>query len=442
MKLKIPNLVYSTLILFISNFVVRIIGFLYKIFLSHNLSDIHLGIYHLVFNFLMICIALTTTGIPTALSCLVARKKAFNDKHGTNTLFISAIYISFFIATIIALFTGFNSNYLSMKILHSNHLSIFIFAICPAIIAITLSNIVRGYYYGIKKVNIPAISQILEQVTKILFVYLIAKNFDNPTLVCLSAIVGISIGECTSLIFMTFGLAKKPYIDNKYTIDMREFISASYDTVKMSLPITCNRMSNIVLNSISSMIIPSRLALSGITYSNALGIYGTISGMVSPFVYLPFMLVSALVVNIIPSISLEVSRKNTYAIKRKILFSISITLIMGILCSFLFYFFGEDLCIFVFKNELAGTYLKNMFLIPLFLSLNHIISGILHSVGKEYISSLIGILSMIFQTTLLYFILPIPNVGINGYIIILTIIPFISFLACTLVLFKYLKSLR
>src|SRR3712207_1931169 len=131
-------------------------------------------------------------------------------------------------------------------------------------------------------------------------------------------------------------------------------------------------MSNIVLNSISSMIIPSRLALSGITYSNALGIYGTISGMVSPFVYLPFMLVSALVVNIIPSISLEVSRKNTYAIKRKIFFSISITLIMGILCSFLFYFFGEDLCIFVFKNELAGTYLKNMFLIPLFLSLNQI----------------------------------------------------------------------
>ncbi|MDO7206537.1 hypothetical protein Q5M85_23010 [Paraclostridium bifermentans] len=57
------------------------------------------------------------------------------------------------------------------------------------------------------------------------------------------------------------------------------------------------------------MIIPSRLALSGITYTTALGIYGTIAGMVFPFIYLPFMLVSALVVNIIPSISLDVSRK-------------------------------------------------------------------------------------------------------------------------------------
>lgn len=440
--MKIPNLVYSTLILFLSNFIVRVIGFLYKIFLSNNLSEVHLGIYHLVFNFLMICIALTTTGIPTALSCLVARKKAFNDKHSTNALFISTIYISFFIAALISIFVGFKSSYLSSKLLYSNKLSIFMLAICPSIIAITLSNVVRGYYYGIKKVNIPAISQILEQVSKIVFVYLIAKNFNNPTLICLSAIIGISIGECISLIFMTFNLAKKPYIENKYTIDIKEFILASYNTIKMSIPITCNRMSSIILNSIGSMIIPSRLALSGISYTNALGIYGIISGMVFPFIYLPFILVSALVVNIIPSISLEVTKKNTYAIKSKVYFSLILTLAMGILCSTLFYFFGEEICKIIFNNKSAGTYLKLMCLVPLFLSLNHILSGILHSIGKEYIASVIGISSMVIQTLCLYFILPIPNLGISGYIIILTLIPILSCILNYFVLYKYLKSLK
>ena len=440
--MKVPNLVYSTFILFISNFIVRAIGFLYKIFLSNNLSEVHLGIYHMVFNFLMICIALTTTGIPTALSCLVAKKKAFNDTHSTNVLFISTIYVSFIIAAFISLFVWFNSNYLSYKMLYSNNMSIFILAICPAIIAITLSNVVRGYYYGIKKVNIPAISQILEQISKIIFVYLIAKNFDNPTLICLSAIIGISIGECMSLIFMTFNLARKPYIDNRYTIDIKEFILASYNTIKMSLPITCNRMSSIILNSISSMIIPSRLALSGITYHNALGIYGIISGMVFPFIYLPFMLVSALVVNIIPSISLEVTKKNTYAIKSKIYFSIILTLAMGILCSALFYFFGEEICIIIFNSKSAGTYLKLMFLVPLFLSLNHILSGILHSIGKEYIASVIGISSMVLQTLCLYFVLPIPNIGLSGYILILTLVPILAFILNCYVLIKYLKSLK
>ncbi|WP_307507071.1 oligosaccharide flippase family protein [Paraclostridium ghonii] len=439
--LKIPNLVYSTLVLFLSNFIVRILGFLYKIFLSNNLSQVHLGIYHMVFNFLMICIAFTTTGIPTALSCLVARKKAFNDKHSTNALFISAIYISFFIAGLISLIVAISADILSLKLLHSNTSSIFILALCPSIIAITLSNIVRGYYYGIKQVDIPAISQILEQISKIVFVYLIVKNFKNPTLICLSAIIGISIGECISLSFMTLGLARRPYIDNKYTINIKEFIRSSYNTIRMSIPITCNRMSNIVLNSISSMIIPSRLSLSGITYTTALGIYGTIAGMVFPFIYLPFMLVSALVVNIIPSISLDISRKNIKSIKSKILFAVALTLIMGILCSIIFYLFGEKICLYTFKNKVAGFYLKYMCLVPLFLSLNHVISGILHSIGKEFIASVIGITSIVIQTLCLYFILPMPNIGLWGYILILTVVPIITFLFNSHVLFKSLKSL-
>ncbi len=390
----------------------------------------------------MICIGLTTTGIPTALSCLIARKKAFNDKHSTNTLFISTIYISFFIATFISLIIGFNSSYISSIILSNNNASIFILAICPAVIAITLSNVVRGYYYGMKKVNIPAISQILEQISKIIFVYIIAKNFDNPNLICLSAIIGISLGECISLIFMTFNLAKKPYIDNKYTIDIKEFVYASYNTIKMSVPITCNRMSNIILNSVSSMIIPSRLTLSGLTYTNSLAIYGTITGMVFPFIYLPFIMISALVVNIIPNISLEVSKNNIYAIKKKIYFSILLTLIVGTLCSFVFYFFGEEICILVFNSKSAGIYLKYMCLIPLFLSLNHILSGILHSIGKEYLSSIISISYMTFQILSLYFILPIPNIGLTGYILVLTLVPLLSSLTNLHVLLKYLKSLK
>nr|WP_284693997.1 oligosaccharide flippase family protein [Paeniclostridium ghonii] len=439
--MKIPNLVYSTLVLFLSNFIVRILGFLYKIFLSNNLSQVHLGIYHMVFNFLMICIAFTTTGIPTALSCLVARKKAFNDKHSTNSLFISAIYISFFIAGLISLIVAISSDILSLRLLHSNTSSIFILALCPSIIAITISNIVRGYYYGIKQVDIPAISQILEQISKIVFVYLIVKNFKSPTLICLSAIIGISIGECISLSFMTLGLARRPYIDNKYTINIKEFIRSSYNTIRMSIPITCNRMSNIVLNSISSMIIPSRLSLSGITYTTALGIYGTIAGMVFPFIYLPFILVSALVVNIIPSISLDISSKNIKAIKSKILFAVILTLVMGILCSIIFYLFGEKICLYTFKNKIAGFYLKYMCLVPLFLSLNHVISGILHSIGKEFIASVIGITSIVIQTLCLYFILPMPNIGLWGYILILTAVPIITFLFNSHVLFKSLKSL-
>ena len=105
----------------------------------------------------------------------------------------------------------------------------------------------------------------------------------------------------------------------------------------MSVPITCNRMSNILINSISSMIVPSRLALSGLSYYQSLSMYGVINGMVMPFIYLPFTLGSALVVNLIPSISQEVTLKNI-KVKVKINFAILLTLFVGdyVLIIFLF----------------------------------------------------------------------------------------------------------
>ena len=113
--MRVPNLILSTIILFVSNFIVRILGFIYKIFLSRVIGESGLGIYHVLFNFLMVSIALTTTGIPTTLSCLVASKNATKDKHSKNVLFISTLYVAFFIALIISLIISFNAKYLSIQ---------------------------------------------------------------------------------------------------------------------------------------------------------------------------------------------------------------------------------------------------------------------------------------------------------------------------------------
>ncbi|WP_042275784.1 oligosaccharide flippase family protein, partial [[Clostridium] dakarense] len=281
--MKLPNLVLSTITLFISNIIVRALGFLYKIFLSKSIGEAGLGIYHIIFNFLMICLAFTTTGIPTALSCLVAKKKALNDKHNSNVLFISTLYVAFLVALIISLFIALNANFLSIKLLKHNDLGLFILAICPAIVVITLSNVLRGYYYGIKEVAVPAIGQILEQISKIIFVFLIIMYINNKSLNCYIALLGISVGEAVNILYISIRLYKNSNLYNRYTINIKDFYNSSMETIKLSIPITCNRMSNILLHSISSMIVPSRLVLSGISYHKSLSMYGVISGMVMPF---------------------------------------------------------------------------------------------------------------------------------------------------------------
>lgn len=437
-----PNLLLSTIILFISNFIVRVLGFLYKIFLSKVIGETGLGIYHMIFNFLMICLALTTTGIPTALSCLVAKRKALNDKYTTNTLFISTLYVAFFISFAISLGISFSSNFLSLKLLKNENLNLFVLSICPAIVIITISNIIRSYFYGVKKVTIPALGQILEQVSKILFVFLLCMYIKDRAFTCYIALLGISIGEATNVLFMTIYLYKDNDLSNKYTINIKDFYNSSIETLKMSIPITCNRMSNVLLQSISSMMVPSRLVLSGVAYTKALSMYGIMSGMVMPFVFLPFTVGSALVVNLIPSISQEMALNKYNNVLKKINYSLLLTTGVGILSSLLFYFFGKEICVIVFKNELAGDYLKAMFLTPLFLSLNQTLSGILHAIRKEFESSVNTIAGMIIQLIALYFLLPIPELNIYAYIYTMTIVSILTCLLHIIVLIKAIKNLK
>ena len=435
---KIPNLLLSTIILAISNIIVRGLGFIYKIFLSNIIGEQGLGIYHIVFNFLMICIALTTTGIPTALSCLISTNNTLKDKKQTNIFFISTLYISFFIAFIISIFVSIHSEFFSDIFLHNPKLNLFILAICPAIVLITLSNVLRSYFYGIKKVIVPAVGQILEQISRILFLILVYYYIKNDHLLCYSALIAISIGEMINIIFITVNLYYDSNLYRKLIINIDDFKHASFEMLKMSIPITCNRMSSIVLQSISSIIIPSRLILANMSYTQALGAYGIISGMVMPFVYLPFSVGSALVVNLIPSISSEVALKNNSFLIKKIKYSI--TLIVSILCSLLFYFFAKPLCILFFKNEVAGVYLKSMFLAPIFLSLNQTLSAILHGIRREFISSFNTILGMAIQLIFLYFLLPIPSLNIFAYIYVVTGIAIFTTLLHSIALLHALKN--
>lgn len=405
------------------------------------MGDVGLGIYHMVFNFLMICIALTTTGIPTALSCLVAKESALKDKKDANIFFISTLYVAFFISLLISLLVSFNSTYLSFRLLQDENLNLFILSICPAIVIITISNVLRGYFYGIKKVIVPAIGQVIEQVTRILFVFLLAMYINDKAMICYVTLLGISIGEATNVIYMSICLYKESSLYNKFTIRLRDFYYSSMETLKMALPITCNRMYSVVLQSVSSMIVPSRLVLSGISYTQSIGLYGIVCGMVMPFVYLPFTIGSALVVNLIPSISQEVALNKIKNVKIKIYYAVVLTIGVGIVSSLFFYFFGEQLCLIVFNNKTAGIYLKTMFLAPLFLSLNQTLSGILHSIRKEVVSSVNTIIGMIIQVIAIYYLLPIPSLNMYAYIYAITATSIFTTLLHSIVLIKALKKM-
>ena len=79
----------------------------------------------------------------------------------------------------------------------------------------------RGYYYGLKNATIPAIGQVIEQICRILFVFILIKYINKDYLNCYIALLGISIGEISNILFITCCLYKDSNLSNKYIVNIK-----------------------------------------------------------------------------------------------------------------------------------------------------------------------------------------------------------------------------
>ena len=65
---KKHSLIKGTLILTSAGLVSRVLGFFFRIFLSHTFGEEQVGLYQLIFPFYALCLSLSTSGLETAIS--------------------------------------------------------------------------------------------------------------------------------------------------------------------------------------------------------------------------------------------------------------------------------------------------------------------------------------------------------------------------------------
>lgn len=175
--MKRSSFIYGAIILAIVNFLVRFIGFAYKIILSRQIGPEGIGLFQIASPVLMFFITFTTAGIPVAVSKLVAAQKALRNDLGCKKVLRSALFLvislSFLFITIIVLFGQFICTY----ILKNNDIYYLIIMLSPAILIISVSSVIRGFFYGLKKVSPPGIAQIIEQLSRIVFVLAVVQYF-------------------------------------------------------------------------------------------------------------------------------------------------------------------------------------------------------------------------------------------------------------------------
>lgn len=421
------NIFRGTIILTLAGFVTRLIGFFYKIFLSNAMGAEWLGIYQLVFPVYGICFTIYATGIQTSISRLVAAELGKRNHKNAYKILRIGLILSVLLALILSILVYQTSDYIAYRFLleprsaPSLRILAFVFPFCG------VTSCINGYYYGLKRAGVPASTQLLEQVIRVVAVYLFALYAGEGDfhVTCEMAVIGLVIGEIFSSLFNFFSMfvTKSPKAMLIGGPDPKAKASGQREIAKnllaLSVPLSANRLFINILHSMEAVLIPTMLRRFGLNTAEALSLFGILSGMSIPFIMFPTAVINAFAVLLLPTVSEAQAVNNNKLIGKTTAISVKYSLIIGIISTGIFIIFGKDLGIAVFHNTDAGSYLTILAWICPLIYLTTTLGSIINGLGKAHVTFINSIVGSVGKILLI--ILLIPKYGINGYLTALLI---------------------
>jgi len=414
---KYHPLITGTIILTLTGVLSRFIGFFYRAFLSQTFGAEGMGIYQLIGPVLALSYSFSAAGIQTAISKLVARETTCHDyAHSFQTILIG-MYLSLFCSGLCGYFVYQNATFLATEILLEPRCGPLLRIIAISIPFGSIHACINGYFYGIKKTKIPAITQIIEQLVRVgsvfvLYQYVLSRG-EVPTISF--AIIGTVFGEIASMIISLFCIYRRFYYLNCDSLfpNKENYIHISKSILLLSIPLSANRIFINLLQSAEAIYIPNRLQAFGLTAKEAMSTYGILMGMALPLILFPCALTNSVSVLLLPLVSEAESNRHFHTIKKVILNAIRYCTILGLISSLGFFIIGPFAGNLLFHNEVAGEFIRILSFICPFLYITSTLSSILNGLGKTIYTFIFSIFGLSIRLCFVIFV--IPKVGISGY---------------------------
>lgn len=409
-------LITGTLILTGASFITRILGFIFRIYMSNIMGAEGIGLYQLIFPIYMLTWSLCAAGVSLAVSKKVAELTAKKLHQDAIRTLKCAIALSGGIALCVSIPLFFFAPLVANYFVHEPNTAIALRLLPICLPFMATACCIRGYFQGRQEMLIPATAQIVEQVARMIVIYLFSSFFIPKGLAyaCALGMLGLCGGEFCScgFTYLMYKFKKRSLILKPAVLTYSHVFST---LITISIPITANRFLTSMLQSVENILIPLQLQKFGLPSSEALSLYGMFSGMALPLLFFPSMVTTSIATALVPAISEASAKKNQVVLRNTVSKSVQFSMLIGIGASSLFYMLGPEIGMACYNLPEVGEILKLLAVICPFLYLQGILNGILNGLGLQRLtfkSTLIG--SAICITLILILV---PQKGIIGFAI-------------------------
>lgn len=200
----------GVLFLTVSNLLVKVLGFAYKVPLNALLGDEMASVNAASALFAVLYTAMAA-GIPGALSLSVSRARAMGDGARIKRLFDTTLFLLLGLGLLLSLSVFWIAKPMASR---GEEGALCTLAIAPALFFTAATSVLRGYFQGFSRLVPTAISELFEAIGKagfgVLLAFLALRVFDKTARSAAAlAVFGITLGIMLGTLFLTMRYLKE-----------------------------------------------------------------------------------------------------------------------------------------------------------------------------------------------------------------------------------------
>ncbi len=418
------SFVKGAAILAVAGILCKVIGVLIKMWAYDVIGETGMVYYEIVFPFYSWLLIIASSGIPTAISRMVAQRASLSDYAGARKVFFRSLLLLTGIGAATSAILYFGADYITCTVLCKAPEAALAFRmLAPSLLFVSVLCAFRGYLQGMQRMAGTGISQIAEQAVKCAAGLYLASVWivKGPVWGAAGLILGITVSEFVALAIMAVFLRAS----RKHLMPPGACSKAVYgehivsDILRIALPITLGA-SILPITTMLDVDMIYRILGAYMTEPEINQCYVALSTNVRSLINLPAQLSVALAMSLVPAISAASAQRDIKGVRRAAGMGLRLGMVVGIPCAAGLFVLGGPIIAMLFRSisadslEIAEQIMRVASVTVIFITLAQTMTGALQGIGKQRLpvyALLFGAAAKVLTNVVL---MRLPSVNILG----------------------------
>lgn len=396
----------------VGSFVSKFIGAVYRIFLPRVLGDYGVGLFQMAYPLYAIVLAVSVNGIPTALAKQTAEKLSRKDWQGAELMASWAQLALGVIGMSLAVLMELAASWIAGVVFREPASVWAIRALAPALAFVALEASFRGYFQGRQDMRPTAISQILEQLSRVMVMFPLAYYFlpGGVDQAAAGATLGAPIGAMVGMTYLGFERIQR----GRWSLSGRFPGRDLWRLVTVAMPMSLSGLLFPLMLMADSMFVPSRLMRIGLSLEQATARFGQLSGEAMPIINLTMVVGAALSVSLVPAIARAIVGGNREAANHQVDTAVHLVWLLGLPMAGGLILLARPLTGLLYGGTGAEGALQVLAIGSPVLAFQQVMGSSLQASGHGWVTVRNLIYAAAIKFGLTWFLTPLPFWGIRG----------------------------